>query len=152
MGTPVLPIWLTAPLGAALMLLVAGHVIAMHRGRDVMQPSRRRIRTTNGVVALLLTPLLVYAFSIVTPAQQRPFIFAWLTSMALLGITLLLAAIDMFNNARLGNEARVKMREELEELKARTRALLDEQTAHNPPLKLTGDEPERPHDQREDRS
>lgn len=160
MTSPVFPLWLTAPLGVLVMLLAAGHLIALNHPKAHVHPSRRRIRTTNDVVALVLVPLLVYAFSIVSPSQTRAFLFAWLTVMGLLGIVLLLAAVDMFNNARLNREANARVRTELFELRDRARALLDEQTApqdphdphdaHDPDLKLTRDDESEP--SREDRA
>ncbi|MEM7755670.1 MAG: hypothetical protein AAF297_08550 [Planctomycetota bacterium] len=155
MALPVVPLWFTAPLGALLMLAVAGHLIALNSPSSTVNASRRRIRTTSGVVSLALIPLLVYAFSIVSPSQTRPFLFAWLTVMGLLGITLMLAAVDMVNNARLNREHQRKVRDELVELRARAKALLDEQTAphaddapHAPPLKLTNDDDGRAHEDR----
>jgi hypothetical protein len=138
----VLPFWLTAPLGGGLMVLLAAHLLAMRAAGDRMPESRRRIRTVNGFVGLVTLPLTVYAFSIVTPAQPRPFLFAWLTVMALLGLTLLLAAIDMFNNARLSRLAARDMRAELIELRRRTDALQHEpnEPTHTPDLRLRRDD------------
>ena len=146
MSSPVLPLWLTAPLGVVLLLLVAAHLLAMHRAGDRIPPSRRRIRTTNSAVALVTIPLTVYAFSVVTPSQTRPFLLAWLTVMGLLGITLLLASIDMANNARLRQGARDELRTDLADLSARLAALRAEQDdarrddRHDPDLRLTDDD------------
>ena len=120
LAAAILPAALTIPLAAITMLLIAAHLIAMHKAADRIPPSRLRVRTANGIAMLLLCPLLVAGFSLTDhddPQTQQAFLLSWLASMGLLGLILLLTAIDMLNNARLAAKARQNLREEMIEIR-----------------------------------
>lgn len=108
--TPLAPLWLIAPLAVLAMLAIAGHVLLLWKAH--IPASRRRIRLVNGVVMLFATPIAVYAFGIVTPAQASLFQFAWLMTAGLLLIILLLAILDALNSLRVhASESRRIIRE-----------------------------------------
>lgn len=137
---PVVPLWLTAPLAGALMVLIAAHILALRAAGERVDPARRRIRTVNGFVGMATLPLTVYAFSVVTPQQPRQFMLTWMLVMGLLVLTILLASVDMFNTARLNREKAREMREQLRELSGRLRALQGEPSGHSPRLRLHRDD------------
>ncbi len=124
------------------MVLIAAHILALRSAGERVDPARRRIRTVNGFVGLATLPLTVYAFSIATPQQPRVFMLTWMLVMGLLVLTILLASVDMFNTARLNREKAREMRAELRELSQRLRALHDDESQHNPRLRLRRDDDE----------
>ena len=105
---PLLPVWLVLVLTVCAMLVVATHVLTMHR--TAMPASRRRIRTANGVVMLILAPTLAQAVCFSHPSQTRAFVFTWWLVIALLGLVLLLAGLDITNNLRLYGRERARLR------------------------------------------
>lgn len=111
MGVPIAPSWLALTLGMITLVVVAGHLIALRRAE--MPESRRRIRTVSGVVILMTTPLAAYAFGIVTPSEAKAFTLAWSAVMGLLGLILILALLDMANNARIYHRQRREVRASL---------------------------------------
>ena len=134
-GTPAIPLWLTAPLGFAVLVVLAGHLMALREAADRLPASRVRIRTVNNVVALLAIPTLVWAFSVVTPARPRLFVMTWLTAVGLVSMSLVLAGLDILNNARLAARARRELRAELRAATETLRA-----SRHEPRLRLAGGE------------
>lgn len=107
-----MPLWIGVPLGVAMMLLVAGHLMALS---DSGQPaSRRRIRQANGGLMLVLIPLLTAGFSIIDPRSDvRMWILVWLAAMPLLLFVLMFAGLDMVNTWRLTRARREALRAEL---------------------------------------
>lgn len=93
------PIWVSAPLAMIMLVTVAAHLLAM-RGAD-MPESRRRIRTANGWLILVTVPVLVVAFSVVSPQHARQFALIWAVAMVLVCFTILMAFVDMVNNLRI---------------------------------------------------
>jgi hypothetical protein len=103
-----LPLWITAPLAVVLMALVAGHILLM---RAVEMPaSRRRIRTANGAVILILLPTMAYALSVSAPDDQRGFVLTWVCVIGLLGLVIALAVLDILNSLRLAVGEAVALR------------------------------------------
>ncbi|MGQ0629020.1 MAG: hypothetical protein ACT4PL_13090 [Phycisphaerales bacterium] len=100
--------WLALPLCAGAMLFIAGHVLALYR-LDI-PASRRRIRTAGGLLMLVLAPMLAYAGAVVPPADKRAFVLAWMAVMAILGLIIAVALIDVANNLRLHTRARADLR------------------------------------------
>lgn len=96
--------WITGPLAMLTLVVVAAHLLAM-RGAD-MPESRRRIRTANGWLILITTPVLAIGFSAVSPAHPRQFALVWAVAIAMLGFVILMAFVDMANNLRLANHQR----------------------------------------------
>lgn len=108
MNRPIAPAWLAMTLGMLTLVVVAGHLIALRTAE--MPESRRRIRTVSGVVILMATPLVTYAFGIVTPSEAKAFTLSWSAVMGLLGLILILAALDILNNGRIYREQHRAMR------------------------------------------
>jgi len=102
------PGWLAIALAGATMLFVAAHVLAIQHLE--MPASRRRIRTVTGVLMLILCAMLAYATGMVDPDEKRDFVLAWMAVIALLGIVLLLAGMDVLNTLRLHRRARADLR------------------------------------------
>ena len=98
-SAPLAPGWLVLPLGVVTLLVLAAHVMALREAP--MPESRRRIRVANGLVMMILTPLLAYAFGIATPGEPRAFVLAWSASIGLLLLMILLAGADAMNTLRL---------------------------------------------------
>ena len=98
------PMWISGPLAMLTLVVVAAHLMAM-RSAD-MPESRRRIRTANGWLILITTPVLAIAFSVVSPANPRRFAMVWAVAIALLGLVILMAFVDIANNLRLANHQR----------------------------------------------
>lgn len=111
--SPILPAWLVIPAAAATMLLIAGHVLAMHSVR--MPPSRRRIRTANSLLMLLIVPLLAYALAIASARDEREFVLVWLTVIGLLWIVVMISAIDVLNTLRMHVAERRALRRRMRE-------------------------------------
>lgn len=101
------PIWISAPLAMLTLVTVAAHLLAM-RGAT-MPESRRRIRTANGWLILITAPMLVVAFSLVPPSNARQFALVWAVSIALIGMVILMAFVDMANNLRIARIHRKKL-------------------------------------------
>jgi hypothetical protein len=111
MDAPIAPPWLALGLGMVTLVVVAGHLIALRSAE--MPESRRRIRTVSGTVILIATPLTAYALGIATPADAKAFTLSWSAVMGLLGLILILAFLDMANNARIYSQQRRDVRESL---------------------------------------
>jgi len=108
------PAWLAMPVGAVVIVLLAAHMRALAVAE--MPESRRRIRTANGWIMLLATPVTAYAFGAATPADPRAFLLTWLSVAGLLAIVLFLAGLDIMNTGRMSMEARHGLRRELHDL------------------------------------
>lgn len=111
MQTPLVTPWFTMPMAAVTLVLIAGHLMAMHAVKD-MPASRKRIRSMNGGLMLVATPMLAIAFSVVTPANPRAFALAWTVSVGLVGMITLLAVLDAINNLRLYRMSRSRLHAE----------------------------------------
>jgi uncharacterized BrkB/YihY/UPF0761 family membrane protein len=99
------PIWITGPMAMLMLVAVAAHLLAM-RTAD-MPESRRRIRTANGWLILITVPVLAIAFSMVSPRQPRQFTLIWTVAVAMVGMVIAMAVLDVANNLRL---ARIQRR------------------------------------------
>ncbi|MEM8757107.1 MAG: hypothetical protein AAGF47_04910 [Planctomycetota bacterium] len=139
MTGPALPLWLLVPPAAILMIVLAASILAM-RDAD-MDGTRRRIRTAASLIMMLLQPLIVYLFGIGSANNPRPFVFAWAMVVGLLGILVVLAMLDVFNNTRLSRENRKLLREELRKIRVdAVEAATARQKPDHPPLRLTDDD------------
>lgn len=130
--TPVLPTWLAATLALPTMVIVAAHLIAMHRSGRAMPESRRRLRIANGGLMLVAVPVIAIAFGVVTPADHRMFMSVWLLAMWLLGVIVVLAGIDAANTARLAARERAKLRRQIRRLREQNRAAPPDADASEP--------------------
>lgn len=110
-ATPLVTAWVVLPMAAITLLVLAAYASSLQSG-DV-PPKRRRIRTANTLLMMFTTPLLAYAFAILTPASVRLFLLTWLAISGLLGIMIMLAAMDAIHSTRLHREQRRRVRESL---------------------------------------
>ncbi len=94
-----LPTWIVVPPALMLVIAVGSHMIAM-RTAD-MPESRRRIRTANGLLMLLVVPLTAYAFCAVSPRDPRFFVLAWSAVVGLVSLVVAMAIADLLNNLYL---------------------------------------------------
>lgn len=103
MQHPVAPAWVVFPLAVLTGLIVLLHLSMMHDPKvfEQMPLSRRRLRTAGGVVALVAVPVLAYAFGIVTPSDPAAFTMAWSASVGILGMIVMIAAMDSLNSIRI---------------------------------------------------
>lgn len=97
---PHLPAWLAVPLG-----MLVGFVLAWlwwRVGRAGVARSRRFIRRTSLLLALMLVPMLVVGTSFVDSASQpRRYVEVWVVAMAILALIVLTAIADAINSVRL---------------------------------------------------
>lgn len=104
--------WITLPIGAALMAIIAWHSAWIDASDEPV--SRKRIRIMNGWVMLVGIPLLAAGFSLIDPdAKPRLFAMVWLGASALLLISVALAIADAVNTIRLAAAARRRLAERL---------------------------------------
>lgn len=108
---PILPAWLTVPLAGLTLLVLAVHVLLLHR--SAIEPRRRRIRIANGLLMMVTTPLIAYGFSIATPSPQTAgnFVLAWTAIPALLFIIIMLGLFDVLNTLVVHRREFKKLRE-----------------------------------------
>lgn len=92
------------PLTFAVMVLIAGHVLALSKSD---QPTcRKRIRMANGLVAMLTLGLMCAGLCIFTPERTpREWALSWMAVMMLVTLHVLLAMADAINTARLRRHA-----------------------------------------------
>lgn len=99
------------------LLVLAGHMHAMHSAPDV-PPSRRRIRSINAGLMLVTVPVLAYSFGIATPARTQAFALAWSAASLLLGLIVVVALADVINTWRLHAGERDRLRLQMRALRA----------------------------------
>ncbi len=119
---PALPLWLVVPIAAAVMLMLAGHVIALREVEDIPE-GRRRIRIAGSVVGLMLTPQVVYLFSIATTNDPRTFAMVWMSVICMLTAIVLIAIVDAVYTARLTICTQRLLAEEIRQAQARIYAM-----------------------------
>lgn len=103
------PLWVAAPVAGVLMFSVAAHAVAV--GGSDHPASRKRIRQANGVLILLVIPLITAGVSVLDPtANPREWTLVWLSVFALLAVIVTLAVADVFNTLRLARNAKRAMR------------------------------------------
>ncbi len=116
---PLAPRWVVLPMAAMTLVILAAHVMAIRVAP--MPDSRRRIRTANGVVMMLLVTVLAYAIGVATPALPGGFTLGWLAAVGLLVVVMGLSLLDMLNTFRLHaretKDTKSKIREAKEELR-----------------------------------
>ncbi len=118
-GQPLGPRWVVLPMAAVTLVVLAAHVTAIRAAP--MPESRRRIRTANGVVMMVLVTVLAYAVGVATPSSPGGFALGWMAAVGLLFVVVLLSLMDMLNTFRLHaretKETKSKIREAKQELK-----------------------------------
>lgn len=101
-ATALVPPWLAFPVAAFLVVAIAIHLQSLKVAE--IPESRRRIRTANGWVMLIATPVTAYAFGAVTTQNPRVYVLAWLAVAGLLAMVVILALLDVVNNRRIHRE------------------------------------------------
>jgi hypothetical protein len=121
MSEPLAPAWLVLPLAILALLVIAGHVLALDKAQ--MPASRKRIRKVNGILMMFTTPLVAYAFAIVSPQRARLFVMVWMIVAGLVTLVLLLALLDVANTWRVTWMERRELRRQMELARAALKAL-----------------------------
>jgi hypothetical protein len=111
---------MVVPPALVLVIAVGAHMAGM-RGRE-MPPSRRRIRTANGVLMLLTVPLTAFAFCAVSPTDPRFFVLTWFAVVVMVGLVVAMAMADILNNLWLAHRHTQDLRAHM---RAVQRALLE---------------------------
>lgn len=120
-ATTILPAWIVLPLSLLVMLVTAGHVLAVHQSDLPFR--RRRIRVVNGILMLLVTGMLAYALGMAevvsrpaeNPAATREFVLVWISIIGLLGLVVGLAGADAAHTLLHGLGVRRQLRQEMRE-------------------------------------
>lgn len=113
-AAPILPAWVVLPMGVLTLLVIAAHVSVM-LGDHTIPGSRKRIRVANGFVMMFVTPLIAFAFGVLSPDDVRTFTVVWTLIIGLLFIVIMLAGFDVLNTARLHTAERRRLRKRLRE-------------------------------------
>ncbi len=113
---PVFPAGVVLPMALVALVATCLHLIAIQG--SAMPASRKRIRTTSGVLSLFLIPMAAYGFGIATTDDQRVFLMVWLAVLGVLGIMVVLAGLDMLNNVRIHASEQQQIRANLRSLRA----------------------------------
>jgi len=118
---PLAPLWFVAPLTMFTLAIVTIHLVGL--ARTAMPASRRRIRSANSALMLIMLPLALYALAIVPPSDGHAFVIAWMILGALLVVVLSLAWLDVANNLRLGRTERIRVARDIAAAVRTARAL-----------------------------
>lgn len=119
---PIAPAWAILPIGFIALVVIGIHVLAVMRSE--MPPSRKRIRTANGLLMMFATPLLAFAFSMVDPSTQpKLFAMSWLLVVSLLVLIFGLACFDILNNIRIYRAEQREVRREAAAAREKERKL-----------------------------
>lgn len=113
-----LPPAVVIPIAGVMMLIVAAHLLSLPAAP--MPASRKRIRTTNGVMMLFTVPLVAYVFGVVTPADPLRFELAWTAVAGMMLLITVLAVLDVFNTVRINRQQKRELREQFQKLREST--------------------------------
>ena len=109
--SPIASPWIVFPIAAVILLVIAGHMIALRelpKGR--MPESRRQIRIATGWVMMFAVPLTAYGFGIANTGEPEVFMVVW-TSIVLLLIGVFgLSGADMVNSMRIHRKERAALK------------------------------------------
>ena len=106
-----IPWWIGVPMGALMMLMVAGHALSLRSAK--IPASRRRIRQANAGLIVVLVPLLTAGTSLINAsAQPMLWVQVWIAAMLLLMAVIGFAVLDMVNTARLARSRRDELAHE----------------------------------------
>lgn len=98
-SSPILPVWVVAPIGLLALLVLAGHMLATKA--SVKDPRRRRIRLASSGLLMLTIPIFCYGLTGTSPARSREFVMVWVVISALLLFVILLALTDLLHTMQL---------------------------------------------------
>ncbi|MFT3684485.1 MAG: hypothetical protein QM783_06070 [Phycisphaerales bacterium] len=114
---PLISPLIAIPLAAIGMVLFAAHTLVIQRAD--MPQSRRKVRMAIDVLSMFVVAAVAYGASIVNPADQKAFVLCWLLVVGLVGVSLLLAMVDVVITLRLAmRERREDARRSADELAA----------------------------------
>lgn len=114
---PMVSAWVVYPLAALTMTIIAAHGASL--AHAPMPESRRRIRRINGMLMLIASAVLAYAFAGVGSERPREFVLVWMASILLLSVIVLLAIADILNTARLHRDESKELRRQILEARRR---------------------------------
>ena len=137
LGASIAPWWAVLPVALLTLIVTAGHWIALARAD--MPASRKRLRTANGLVMMLATPVLAYGFGVVDTADQRRFVLTWMLATGLITIVLVLALLDLCATFAIARQAHRQLLTEFALAKAREAASLQAAPAPAPDGRLAQD-------------
>ncbi|MEX2217797.1 MAG: hypothetical protein WD749_03475 [Phycisphaerales bacterium] len=124
--SPLVPWWLAISAGAVMLLVLARYLLAL--GGAEMDARRKRIRTANTILMMLVTPLVAYGFGVATPSRARAYVFVWVLICSILFMVIMLALLDMLHSVRLHRAQMRAMRRSMT-----AQALLEAQGTGPPP-------------------
>jgi hypothetical protein len=114
---PLVTPWIAIPLAAVAMVLYAGHTLAMQRA-DIPQ-ARRKVRSALNVLSMFVVAGVAYGSSVADTANRKAFVLCWLLVVGLVGVSLVLALVDVIITVKLTvRERREEARRAAEELAA----------------------------------
>ena len=122
-GGPLAPAWFVIPLAVLTLLIVASHVVTIDRSD--MPPSRKRLRTVNGILMMFTIPLAAYAMGGVGPERSRVFVMVWTIVAGLVVLVLLLAIADLLNTWRMNWNERQELRQQIAAARLVAQRLMD---------------------------
>lgn len=100
MASVLIPLKYSAPLAILSLGVLATYWYALRPGQAPR--SRRRIRRANTMVQVALVLALVYGLSVAShDVAPGRFLLAWIGVILLLGLTILFALMDSWNNVRI---------------------------------------------------
>jgi len=110
-GGVLLPWFVTVPSGFALVVFVMRHLINLAAEHE-MDTTRRRIRQVNGIVMLMLVPVMTSGLSFFDwQARPAEWVISWSICVFLVVLMVLMATLDALNTARIAREKRAELRE-----------------------------------------
>ena len=113
-SSPAAPSWIVLPLALIVMIVIAGHIIALRETpKGKIPESRRRIRIATGWVMLITVPLTAYGFGIATTDEPRVYTLVWTSVVGLLCGVLMLAMVDILNTLRIHRIQRAEVEKEI---------------------------------------
>lgn len=114
-----LPSWLVIPIAGIMLILISRHVLRVQATET--NTFRRRLRIANGLTMMFTATLIAYALGVAPAiADSSPrspaaatFIVVWTIIVALLTLTVMMAAADALQTMRTAARLRRELREEL---------------------------------------
>lgn len=145
----VLPPIVVLPIAILAVLVITAHLAALHADHTIAL-SRKRIRTANGVVMLITSMVLAYAFAYTSTHNPAQFTIAWGAAIMLLTLVLALSTIDVLNNLRLSRLQRRRVKKAANNLHTELARLLREGQPSSPRLVRSPPDDQSPRDNRID--
>jgi hypothetical protein len=103
--------WIVLPIAAIAILLLA--LQAVWTQRDSMPVVRRQIRTAGATLHLFTVVALAIGLGIIDPADRRMFVMIWLIIMMLVGLSVVIALLDVLQSLREARAEQAALKREL---------------------------------------